>query len=158
MDPCSLTVLLSGLSAHQKEPVVLMHRLVVHKSFFAHLCRSAPSLFGLFHPHLSAHVQLCLVANCFCGLAHPSLRQCRQQLGCGAPGSIFSSLVSSGCILVSTLSRTVQLGIEPSSISVGCTSPVKQTFLGAVQTDESFGSAMLMVLTGEACLCRTVWL
>ena len=57
-----------------------------------------------------------------------------------------------------TLSRTVESGIEPSSIPDGRTSPVKQTFPEAVRVYESFASTMLMVLTGEARMCRKVWL
>ena len=114
--------------------------------------------FEPFHPHFCSHALLCPMANCFCGLARLSSSRCHRLLGCGAPGSTSSSVVSSGCILVSTSSKTGPPGIVPFSISGEHRHPVTRTCLGGDQVGESSESATSMVLAGEVRLCRSVWL
>ena len=69
------------------------------------------------------------MANCSYGLARLSSSRCRRPLDCGAPGSTSSSVVSSGCIFVSTSSKTGPPGIVPFSISGEHRRPVTRTCL-----------------------------
>ena len=108
-----MLVRLSGQDGYRREPEVPAYWLVVRRSFSVHLCRSTRLPFEPFRPHFCSHELLCPMANCSYGLARLSSSRCRRPLDCGAPGSTSSSVVSSGCILVSTSSKTGQPGIAP---------------------------------------------